>query len=85
MRTAWDFIEFSFGDRVDRLSLADIKTLTLKDGKFSIHTHESRWFSKSGKFHFDYSAIGNASLFLRTLDWIGGVPFDKERDASSRN
>ena len=58
-----------------RLTSADIKTLNIANGTFSIQTHEARWFSSKGKFSFEYGGMGNAKLFLYALERLAGYTF----------
>jgi len=62
------FIEFHFGDRTDRCEAADIKSINLNQGTFSIQHRDAKWYSSKGKFSFPYGAMPNARLFLLVLD-----------------
>ena len=63
-------------ERVDRVTRADIKTLTVHDGTFEIETHDARWFSRKGRFQFEYGSMGNARLFLHALEHLAGYVFN---------
>ncbi len=75
VRVGQGFLEFNFGGQTTRLTPEDIKTLSLADGSFTIHTREARWFSRKGKFGFEYGGMGNAKLFLFALERLAGYSF----------
>lgn len=69
------FLEFTFGGKTTRITPDDIKSLSLANGSFTIHTKEARWFSSKGKFEFEYGGMGNAKLFLFALERLAGYTF----------
>ncbi len=75
VRIGSGFIEFDSKGDVTRLTPNDIKNLSLANGHFSIHTHNTRWFSSQGKFEFDYSTLSNARVFLLALERLVGYTF----------
>lgn len=75
VRVGPGFLEFNFHGKSTRLSQEDIKSLSIANGTFSIHTHEARWFSSKGKFGFEYGGMGNAKLFLFALERLAGYTF----------
>lgn len=75
VRVGNGYLEFTFGGKTTRLTPDDIKTLSLSNGSFTIHTKEARWFSSKGKFGFEYGGMGNAKLFLFALERLAGYSF----------
>ncbi len=75
VRIGHGFLEFTFGGKTTRITPDDIKTLSLANGSFTIHTKEARWFSSKGKFGFEYGGMGNAKLFLFALERLAGYSF----------
>ena len=75
VRVGNGYLEFHFGGKTTRLTTDDIKTLSLANGSFTIHTKEARWFSSKGKFGFEYGGMGNAKLFLFALERLAGYSF----------
>ena len=75
VRIGHGFLEFTFGGKSTRITPEDIKTLSLANGSFTIHTKEARWFSSKGKFGFEYGGMGNAKLFLFALERLAGYSF----------
>lgn len=77
VRVGQGWMEFQFAGRdPQRLTTADIESVKIAGGTFSIRTHDARWFSSKGKFSFQYGAMSNASLFLRALDVLMGYRFE---------
>ena len=75
VRVGNGYLEFTFGGKTTRLTPDDIKTVSLANGSFTIHTKEARWFSSKGKFGFEYGGMGNAKLFLFALERLAGYTF----------
>ncbi len=75
VRVGPGFLELTFGGKTTRLTPEDIKTLSIANGSFTIHTKEARWFSSKGKFGFEYGGMGNAKLFLFSLERLAGYTF----------
>ncbi|MBX3445058.1 MAG: hypothetical protein KF774_21850 [Planctomyces sp.] len=63
VRVAPGYLEFRLAGRVDRVPAEQIRDLGVQDGRFSIKTHEARWFSSAGKFTFDANAVSNLRVF----------------------
>ncbi|MEX2212971.1 MAG: hypothetical protein WD768_02510 [Phycisphaeraceae bacterium] len=76
VRVGSGFMEFNFGGQSNRVTVEDIKTLSIDQGTFTILTHDAGWFSNKGKFRFDYSRIANAQMFLVALEKLLGYQFD---------
>ncbi len=60
--------EFHFGGELARVEKADIAKVSLADGTFAFQHHDARWFSRAGKYSFQYGAMRNAQVFLLALD-----------------
>jgi hypothetical protein len=74
-------IELHFKGEPVRLTPADIKSLGLNQGSFHIHTHDAKWFSGKGKFHFQYGQMDNAQAFLIALESLVGFQFGSDEPA----
>lgn len=69
-------IEFRLGRRSERITRDEIADATLKDGTFHVTAKDARWFSRAGKYGFDYAKMANARAFLAVLDRRLGLRFD---------
>ena len=76
VRIGSGFLEFAFKGDVTRVLVEDIKTLSINEGNFVIHTNEAKWLGSKGKFSFAYGQMGNAKLFLYALEQILGYQFE---------
>ena len=65
-------LEFAMKGELSRVTAADIKSLNLGQGTFTIKTHEAKWFGSKGKFSFSYATMANARLFLIALERLLG-------------
>ena len=72
VRVGPGFLEFHFGDEPVRVEKAEIAKVTLGNGVFAFQHTDAKWFSRSGKFSFNYGAMGNAQVFLFALDKLMG-------------
>lgn len=71
------YIEICFGGgEPQRLEPKDIASLSINSGTFAIKTHDAKWFSRKGKFSFDYAKMSNAQMFLRALEALLGYQFE---------
>jgi hypothetical protein len=76
VRVGPGFLEFVFSGKEERVPQSEIKDLSIHDGTFSIKTKEARWFSKQGKFGFNYGAMSNAKMFIFSLQRLLGYSFE---------
>jgi hypothetical protein len=76
VRVGPGFLEFDFKGQVNRVPAAEIKSLSINNGTFSIHTTDAKWFGSKGKFSFNYSQLGNAGMFVFALEQLLGYRFD---------
>jgi hypothetical protein len=58
-----------------RFAAEDIKSLSLDQGFFRVVHHDAKWYSRAGKFSFEYGSIANARLFLIALEKLMGYQF----------
>lgn len=70
------FIEIFLGKEAERLTVDDIKELTVNSGTFIIRDREAKRFSRQGVFKFSYANLANAKLFLIALDHFLGYRFE---------
>ena len=68
IRVGVGFIEFHFSGEPERIASQDIASVSLDGGKFSIKHKDARWYSRAGKFNFEYAKMANAKVFMRTVD-----------------
>lgn len=75
------WIEFkSQKEGATRVSLSDMKQMSLADGGFSFVHKDAKWLSSQGKFYFNYASIGNGKLFLLCMQEIA---MESDRQASA--
>jgi hypothetical protein len=72
IRVGQGFLEIGNDRSSERLEREHIKTLTLQNGYFTIHSNGARWFSSQGKHGFRYAELGNARLFLIAVQKLLG-------------
>lgn len=72
VRVGPGYFEFCRGGEVARCDAAEIKTLQLAGGYFNIQHANAKWFSREGKYGFDYKKLANAKLFLVAVDRLIG-------------
>jgi hypothetical protein len=75
VRVGPGWLEFRLKNDVARIAKEDIKTCTLAFGTFHIAHRDAGWFSRQGKFSFNYSSMANARVFLLALDKLVGLRF----------
>ncbi len=75
VRVGPQFMEFCFKGRTDRVPAHAIKSLSINNGVFVIHTNEAKWFSSKGKFSFNYGNLANAGMFIFSLERLLGYDF----------
>ena len=75
VRVGPGFFEFGRKGEVARIDVADIKSLTLNLGEFDVHHKDARWFSRKGKYSFEYGTMANAELFLLAMARLTGYRF----------
>jgi hypothetical protein len=75
VRVGPGWLEFSLKNDVARIAKADIKTCRLASGVFHIAHRDAGWFSRQGKFSFNYASMANARVFLLALDKLVGLRF----------
>ncbi|MGB2926993.1 MAG: hypothetical protein WBB82_16970 [Limnothrix sp.] len=74
VRVGKDFLEFVLkNNTVQRVTVADMKSISLGQGLFKFTHNDSRWWSGKGKFSFSYSSLPNAKLFLFCLDRLANI------------
>lgn len=76
VRVGAGFLEFDFKGNVQRVPAEEIKKLNISGGTFTIHTNDAGWFGSKGKFSFNYGQLGNASMFIFSLEQLLGYEFD---------
>ena len=77
VRVGPGFFEFGMKGEVARINAEEIKTLNLSDGRFVIHSKDAKWFSRAGKFSFQYGKMANAQLFLYAMEKLSGFTFSQ--------
>jgi hypothetical protein len=65
-----------------RVSLSDMKQMSLADGGFSFVHKDAKWLSSHGKFYFSYSSISNGRLFLICMEKIA-MASDRQTPANT--
>ena len=75
------WMEFDRRGDVRRLVPEDVKSLTLREGRFDVRTHDASFFGKSGKYAFGYAAMPNAQVFLMCLETLVGFGFGGSPEA----
>ena len=78
VRVGAGYFEFDFKGQRTRVEREDIKLLTISEGQFRIHSHDARWMSSKGKFHFEYGSMANARVFLMAVETLAGFTFGDE-------
>ena len=76
VRVGRGVIEFQLGRRSERITRDEIADATLKDGKFHVAAKDARWFSRAGKYQFDYAKMANGRVFLAAVDRRMGLRFE---------
>ena len=75
VRVAADYLEFVLPQGEERIEIADIGDVELKDGRFAVKHKDARLFSRKGKFSLQYSQLGNGLAFLFCLERLAGISF----------
>jgi len=71
------FMEFVMKDGVvQRVQVADMKSITLGSGMFHFVHKDAQWWSGKGSYSFDYGNIPNAKLFLLCLKRLTGIAWN---------
>ncbi|MCA9088902.1 MAG: hypothetical protein KDA90_09745 [Planctomycetaceae bacterium] len=76
VRVGPGFMEFCFGTNEERVDGEALKHISIGGGTFSFKTADAKWFSRKGKFSFNYASMANARLFLLVLHSLLGVTFE---------
>jgi hypothetical protein len=72
VRVGPGFMEFHFGGEPVRVTKDEIAKVTLGGGHFAFTHKDARWFSRAGKFNFDYGKMANGKVFFLVLDRLMG-------------
>jgi hypothetical protein len=75
VRVGPGFFDFCLNQEVQRITTPEIKAISLAGGHFHIAHKDARWFSRRGKFSFDYPNMANARLFLLAVEKLIGYRF----------
>ena len=75
VRVGPGWLEFCLKKEIARIEKADIKTCKLASGTFHIAHRDAGWFSRQGKYSFNYASMANARVFLLVLDKLVGLRF----------
>ena len=75
VRVAADYLEFVLPQGEERIGIADIGDVELKDGRFAVKHKDARFLSRKGKFSLQYSQLGNGLAFLFCLERLAGISF----------
>jgi hypothetical protein len=76
VRVGPGFIETHMRGETMRVTADEIKSLQLNQGAFRIVHKDAKWYSRAGKFTFQYGSIANAKLFLLALEKLVGYRFN---------
>ena len=76
VRVGPGFLEFHFGDEPVRFRAEDIGSVSLNDGFFSFKHRDAKWFSRAGKFNFQYGQMANGKVFFLALEKLMGYRWD---------
>jgi hypothetical protein len=72
VRVGPGFLEFHFGGDPVRLTQADIASVNLGNGMFQFKHKDSKWYSLSGKYSFQYGSMANGRVFILALEKLMG-------------
>ncbi len=72
VRVGPGFIEFQFGGEPVRLTREDIASVNLGGGTFQFKHKDAKWYSRSGKYSFQYANMANGRVFLLALEKLMG-------------
>jgi hypothetical protein len=72
VRVGPGFLEFHFGDEPVRFRAEEIGSVSLNDGSFSFKHRDAKWFSRVGKFSFQYGQMANGKVFFLALEKLMG-------------
>ena len=75
VRVGHGVMEFHFGKRTERIGRDEVATIQLKGGAFHVTARDVKWFSRAGKFNFNYAKMANARVFLLAVERLVGLPF----------
>lgn len=75
IRVGPGYLEIAMRNISERLAVEDIKTLSINEGMFHIHHKDAKWLGRKGKWSFEYGKLGNAQMFLLSLQTLLGFRF----------
>lgn len=69
------YLDLRFGGKTARCDCADIASVTINNGQFTIKRKDASigWFSSTGVFSFPYASMGNVKIFMFALDRLAGL------------
>jgi hypothetical protein len=76
VRVGPGFIEFHFGGEPVRVTREEIGGVTLGQGTFAFKHKDAKWYSRAGKFNFQYGSMANGKVFFLALDKLMGYRWD---------
>ena len=76
VRVGPGFMEFHFGGEPVRLTPADIAAVNLSQGTFSFKGVDAKWYSRAGKYNFNYGSMANGKVFFLALEKLMGYRWD---------
>jgi hypothetical protein len=80
VRVGYKFLEFYGKGYHERCEEADIKSITLQSGVFTVIHRNAVWFSRRGKYSFQCSDIANLHAFLMAVERSISVPIGSGKD-----
>jgi hypothetical protein len=72
VRVGPGFLEFHFGGEPTRVTREEIANVTLGGGTFSFKHKDATWYSRAGKYSFQYGTMDNGKLFLLAMEKLMG-------------
>jgi hypothetical protein len=72
VRVGPGFIEFHFGGEPKRFTSDEIASVSLDNGTFQFKHKDTKWYSLSGRYSFQYGNMANARIFLLALEKLMG-------------
>lgn len=75
VRVGAGYLDLKFSPEVVRLNADEVKTLSIEKGKFHIIHRDAGWWSRQGKFSFEYGKMANAKMFLLAVEKLAGLRF----------
>jgi hypothetical protein len=73
VRVGHGVMEFHFGSRTERIAADEVAKINLSQGTFHVAAKDAKWFSRAGKFSFNYARMANARVFLLAVDKLMGL------------